>query len=60
MRIDDYMRETFIGFIIDPPDSQFQRGYLSALMEICREFVPTISRRELDEMTELLEYTGGN
>ena len=36
-RITPYVLEAIAGFIGDPPDSQFQRGYLSALLDIYRE-----------------------
>lgn len=35
-RYRDGIREAIEGFITDPPDSDFQAGYLSALIEVAR------------------------
>lgn len=35
--IKDYVLLGIRGFVMDPPDSDYQRGYLSALLEIARQ-----------------------
>lgn len=32
-----YVETAIRGFLIDPPDSEFQRGYLAALVTVYRE-----------------------
>jgi hypothetical protein len=34
----DYLDEAMSGFEHDPPDSDFQRGYLAALREVAKTF----------------------
>lgn len=36
-RIAPYMIEAIDGFLMDPPDSDFQRGFLAALLVLYRE-----------------------
>lgn len=35
-KLSDYIRNACVGFEHDPPDSDFQRGYLAALIETGR------------------------
>jgi|GEM_PF-5575471 len=38
-RVEPYLISTIDGFLGDPPDSDFQRGYLSAMLAVYREAV---------------------
>lgn len=40
--LDAYLREAFEGFRTDPPDTPFQRGYLSALLAVAKIFEPAL------------------
>jgi hypothetical protein len=39
MTTEGYLNNVFAGFVNDPPDSDFQKGYLSAMLEMYREVV---------------------
>jgi hypothetical protein len=43
--LETYLRTAIEGFRQDPPDSDFQRGYLGALEELQRVFVPAEGRK---------------
>lgn len=36
-KLERYIRETIIGYLGDPPESEFQMGYLAACLDIYRE-----------------------
>lgn len=36
-RARDYVRSSLEGFLLDPPDSDFQRGYMAALKAVAKE-----------------------
>jgi hypothetical protein len=36
-RVDSYIMRAVQGFLNDPPDDEFQRGFLSALVVVYRE-----------------------
>jgi hypothetical protein len=36
-RASRYIEEAFVGYLRDPADSDFQRGYLAALLTLYRE-----------------------
>lgn len=37
IRVEAYLEGMFRGFLIDPADSDYQRGYLQAALDIYRE-----------------------
>jgi hypothetical protein len=36
---DAYLKAALKSFIDDPPDNEFQRGYMSALIEVARQYL---------------------
>lgn len=51
-RAEPYIMKAIEGFLNDPPDSEFQEGYLSALISVYRE---AIGRGESDARIEAAE-----
>ena len=36
-QVENYIRSSVQTFLVDPPDSEFQRGFLSALLVVAKE-----------------------
>lgn len=47
-----YLREAFGGFLRDNPDSDYQRGYLAALLAVYREGA---GKTDMPDLIKLLE-----
>lgn len=46
----EYLNNVFHSFATDPPDSDFQRGYLSAMIEIAKNHSPLSQYRQFDHI----------
>lgn len=40
MKTKDYLEQAICSFVDDPADSDYQRGYLAAMIEVMRQFHP--------------------
>lgn len=38
-RVASYLRDALAGFVGDPPDTEFQRGYLAAMLDVYKEAI---------------------
>lgn len=50
--LDSYLRQVFDEFAGDPADSDYQRGYLSAMIEIAKMFEPDLDISKVEAQTK--------